>query len=57
MHNVDFRSKEFDKKQDVIKEKDFIFFSIRHVSFLYKNHKGLFSLLEYCRLQIQTIMS
>ena len=25
MHNVDFRSKEFDKKQDVIKEKDFIF--------------------------------
>ena len=26
MHNVDFRSKEFDKKQDVIKEKDFIFF-------------------------------
>ena len=25
MHNVDFRSKEFDKKQDVI-EKDFIFF-------------------------------
>ena len=36
MHNVDFRSKEFDKKQDVIKEKDFIFFSIWHVSFLYK---------------------
>ena len=26
MHNVDFRSKEFDKKQDVMKEKDFIFF-------------------------------
>ena len=47
MHNVDFRSKEFDKKQDVIKEKDFIFFSICHVSFLYKNHMDLFSLLEY----------
>ena len=26
MHNVDFRSKEFDKKQDFIKEKDFIYF-------------------------------
>ena len=57
MHNVDFKSKEFDKKQDVIKEKDFIFFSICHVSFLYKNHVGLFSLLEYCRLHFQTIMS
>ena len=56
MHNVDFRSKEFDKKQDVI-EKDFIFFSICHVSFFYKNHMGLFSLLAYCRLRILTIMS
>ena len=46
MHNVDFRSKEFDKKQDVIKEKDFIFFSICHVSFLYKNHMGLFLCLN-----------
>ena len=51
MHNVDFRSKEFDNKQDVIKEKDFIFFSICH-----KNHMSLFSLLEYCRLHFQTIM-
>ena len=57
MDNVDFRSKEFDKKQDVIKEKDFIFFAIYHVSFLYKNHMGLFSLLEFCSLHFQTMMS
>ena len=42
MHNVDFRSKEFDKKQDVIKEKDFIFFLYLSCLIFKQKSYGLF---------------
>ena len=58
MHNVDFRSKEFDKKQDFIKGEGFYFFSLFVMSHFYtKIIWACFLCLNIVGFTFKTIMS